>query len=128
MKRDRCGERKRPLTVSALAVHGLMTGASDIEQKYRLNHFDLLVPDGQPVRWALNTLLHAGLKERVYGPNLTLRVCEAAELEALPVFFYGTTPEILKSLSDSLRKRLPNLKIAGDGAVEVSPANLARKN
>jgi exopolysaccharide biosynthesis WecB/TagA/CpsF family protein len=109
----KAAKERRPLAVSALAVHGLMTGALDNEQKYRLNRFDLLVPDGQPVRWALNTLHHAGLKERVYGPDLTLRVCEAAGLEALPVFFYGTTPEILKSLSDSLRKRFPNLKIAG---------------
>jgi exopolysaccharide biosynthesis WecB/TagA/CpsF family protein len=106
-------KRKRPFAVSALAVHGLMTGATDGEQKYRLNRFDLLVPDGQPVRWALNTLHRAGLKDRVYGPNLTLRVCQAAEQEALPVFFYGTTPEILTSLTGSLEKQFPNLKIAG---------------
>src|SRR5882672_1798203 len=96
---------KKPLAVSALAVHGLMTGALDNEQKYRLNRFDLLVPDGQPIRWALNTLHGAELKDRVYGPKLTLRVCEAAEREALSVFFYGTTPEILKSLGDSLRNK-----------------------
>jgi N-acetylglucosaminyldiphosphoundecaprenol N-acetyl-beta-D-mannosaminyltransferase len=45
------------LTVSALAVHGVMTGVLDPVHRYRLNHLDLLVPDGQPVRWALN-LLH----------------------------------------------------------------------
>src|SRR5579862_9908543 len=39
--RDRTG-----IAVSALAVHGLMTGVFDREQKFRLNHFDLLVPDG----------------------------------------------------------------------------------
>src|SRR5580658_8715268 len=66
---------KQPLSVSALAVHGLMTGALSNEQKYRLNHFDLLVPDGQPVRWVLNALHGAKLPDRVYGPNLTLRVC-----------------------------------------------------
>lgn len=105
--------QKKPFAVSALAVHGLMTGAMDNEYKYRLNRFDLLVPDGQPVRWALNTLHHANLKDRVYGPNLTLRVCRAAEQEALPVFFYGTTPEILNSLARALEKRFPNLRIAG---------------
>ena len=60
-----------PLSVSALAVHGLMTGVLDREQRFRLNHLDLVVPDGQPVRWALNVLHHAGLTDRVYGPNLT---------------------------------------------------------
>src|SRR5206468_4659767 len=66
--RDRCS-----LTVSALAVHGLMTGVLDRQQKFRLNQFDLLVPDGQPVRWAVNWLHGASLSQRVYGPNLTLR-------------------------------------------------------
>ena len=47
---------KRDCAISALAVHGLMSGAVNREHKFRLNHFDLLVPDGQPVRWALNLL------------------------------------------------------------------------
>jgi N-acetylglucosaminyldiphosphoundecaprenol N-acetyl-beta-D-mannosaminyltransferase len=106
-------KEKRPLTVSALAVHGLMTGALDSEQKFRLNHFDLLVPDGQPVRWVLNALHSAGLRDRVYGPNLTLRVCTTAEEEGLPVFFYGGTPEILESLRLSLGERFPHLIVAG---------------
>ena len=41
------------MAVSALAVHGVMTGVLNSTQRYRLNQFDLLVPDGQPVRWAL---------------------------------------------------------------------------
>ncbi len=46
----------QPLAVSALAVHGVMTGVLDQTHRYRLNHFDLIVPDGQPVRWALRWL------------------------------------------------------------------------
>ena len=109
----RSAKETKPLAVSALAVHGIMTGALDDEQKYRLNHFDLLVPDGQPVRWALNALYDASLKDRVYGPNLTLRVCQAAEKEGLPVFFYGTTSEVLRALAASLQKKFPDLRIAG---------------
>src|SRR5215469_8879301 len=55
----RAAKGGKPLIVSALAVHGLMTGVFNEEQKYRLNHFDLLLPDGQPVRWALNAIHHA---------------------------------------------------------------------
>src|SRR5260221_12888825 len=94
----RAARGKLPLSVSALAVHGLMTGVFDREQKFRLNHFDLLVPDGQPVRWVLNWLCRAGLPDRVYGPNLTLRVCARAAQDGLPVFFYGSTEEVLSSL------------------------------
>lgn len=109
--------RKRaPFTVSALAVHGLMTGVFDREQQFRLNHFDLLVPDGQPVRWALNWLYNAKLEDRVYGPKLTLKVCSRAEKDGLPVFFYGGTPEVLSSLRKSLLQRFPDLIIAGMAA------------
>src|SRR5215475_9500897 len=90
---------KRPFGVSAIAVHGLMTGVLDQEQRYRLNQFDMLVPDGQPVRWALNWLYDVALRQRVYGPNLSLRVCALAAAQGLPVFFYGSTSEVLQSLT-----------------------------
>ena len=101
------------LAVSALAVHGLMTGVLDKEHKYRLNSLDLVVPDGQPVRWALNWLYAAGLKDRVYGPNLTLRLCEKAAEKKVPVFFYGSRPEVLTLLCSNLQTMFPNLIIAG---------------
>jgi len=40
----------QPLSLSALAVHGVMTGLLDGEHAHRLNHIDLVVPDGQPRR------------------------------------------------------------------------------
>jgi N-acetylglucosaminyldiphosphoundecaprenol N-acetyl-beta-D-mannosaminyltransferase len=104
---------RRTTSVSALAVHGLMIGALDPEQKFRLNHFDLLVPDGQPVRWVLNFLHHAKLPDRVYGPNLTLKVCARAAAEGVPVYFYGSTPEILSTLHRALKEKFPSLIIAG---------------
>jgi N-acetylglucosaminyldiphosphoundecaprenol N-acetyl-beta-D-mannosaminyltransferase len=109
----RAAKEKRSAAVSALAVHGLMTGALDREQRFRLNQFELLVPDGQPVRWVLNALYGAGLSDRVYGPNLTLKVCARAAQERLPVYFYGATPEILESLRPALESRFPRLIVAG---------------
>ena len=107
---------KQPYAVTALAVHGLMTGVLDAEQRYRLNSLNLVVPDGQPVRWALNKLFNAGLYDRVYGPRLTLAVCERAEKDRLPVFFYGGTQEILSGLQRKLLERFPQLLIAGTQA------------
>ena len=104
---------KRPLIVTALAVHGLMTGVLDREQQYRLNRFDLAVPDGQPVRWALNWMYGAGLAQRVYGPDLTLSICERAAREKLSVYFYGSTSQILSALKENLRRKFPDLVVAG---------------
>jgi N-acetylglucosaminyldiphosphoundecaprenol N-acetyl-beta-D-mannosaminyltransferase len=103
----------RPFALTALAVHGVMTGVQDREHGARLNAFDLVTPDGQPVRWALNSLHHAGLADRVYGPTLTLRVLERAAAEGLPVYLYGSTDETLDRLVPRLQERFPALKIAG---------------
>lgn len=104
---------RRPAAVSALAVHGVMTGVLDPVHKFRLNHFDLLVPDGQPVRWVLNWLHRARLDDRVYGPNLTLKVCERAAAEGLSIYLYGSTAEVLAALERSLQERFPGIRIAG---------------
>ncbi len=103
----------RPYAVSALAVHGVMTGVQSDEHRYRLNHFDLIVPDGQPVRWALNILYGAMLPDRVYGPTLTLKLCERAAAERLPVYFYGSKPDVLDALTANLKHLFPSLQIAG---------------
>jgi len=113
--------QKEALDVSALAVHGVLTGVLDSEQKYRLNSFDLLVPDGQPVRWALNWLYGTRLSDRVYGPDLTLKLCREAARQGLPVYFYGSTPEILTALERYLKVEFPDLQICG-----MSPSKFRR--
>ncbi|WP_328464077.1 WecB/TagA/CpsF family glycosyltransferase [Actinoplanes sp. NBC_00393] len=103
----------RPFAVTALAVHGVMTGVQDPAHNARLNSFDLVTPDGQPVRWALNLLHGAGLDDRVYGPTLTLKVVEQAAAEGLPVYLYGSTQPTLDRLVPALMEMFPALKIAG---------------
>jgi exopolysaccharide biosynthesis WecB/TagA/CpsF family protein len=103
----------RPYAVSALAVHGVMTGVLDSVQRHRLNELDLVVPDGQPVRWALNRLYRIKLPDRVYGPNLTLKVCERAASEGLSIYLYGSRREVLESFEINLKKQFPALEIAG---------------
>jgi exopolysaccharide biosynthesis WecB/TagA/CpsF family protein len=103
----------RPFALTALAVHGVMTGVQDRAHEARLNSFDLVTPDGQPVRWALNALHRAGLADRVYGPTLTLHVLAGAAAEGLPVYLYGSTDETLDRLVPRLHENHPDLKIAG---------------
>ena len=103
----------RPFAVSALAVHGVMTGVLDPIHRHRLNALDLVVPDGQPVRWALNRLYGAELADRVYGPTLMLKTCQRAEKDQLPVFLFGGTQALLDRLAERLVARFPALRIAG---------------
>jgi N-acetylglucosaminyldiphosphoundecaprenol N-acetyl-beta-D-mannosaminyltransferase len=114
---------RRHYAVTALAVHGVMTGVQDKSHNARLNSLDLVTPDGQPVRAALNMLYDAGLTDRVYGPELTLRVLRQAAAEGLPVYLYGSTQPTLDKLVPALEGMFPALKIAG---VEASQFRSAR--
>lgn len=106
----------QPFAVSALAVHGLMTGVLDSAHRHRLNKLDLLAPDGQPVRWALNRLYRTSLPDRVYGPQLMLEVCRRAASDRLPVFLFGGSPDLLRDLRASLESQFPELIVAGTRA------------
>ena len=103
----------RRCRTTALAVHGVITGALDRVHRYRLNQFELVTPDGQPVRWALNRLYGSGLRDRVYGPKMTFMVCQKAAVEGISVYFYGSKPEVLEALCRRLQELCPGLKIAG---------------
>lgn len=103
----------QPLCTTALAVHGVMTGALDKTHRYRLNKLHLVVPDGQPVRWALNLLYRTNLPDRVYGPTLMLKTCERAASLHLPIFLFGSDETTLNSLKRNLQEKFPTLKIAG---------------
>jgi N-acetylglucosaminyldiphosphoundecaprenol N-acetyl-beta-D-mannosaminyltransferase len=109
----RAARQQRPLALTALAVHGVMTGVQDKAHAARLNAFDVVTPDGQPVRWALNLLHRAALPDRVYGPTLTLEVLRGCAAEGLPVYLYGSTAETLDRLVLALTAMLPALKVAG---------------
>ena len=99
--------------VTALAVHGLIEGYNNPELKKQINSIDMVVPDGQPVRWAMNWFHNSGLKDRVYGPTLTLNILYQAELRKIPVYFYGSKQSTLDLLRSSLLKQFPALQIVG---------------
>jgi N-acetylglucosaminyldiphosphoundecaprenol N-acetyl-beta-D-mannosaminyltransferase len=118
---------RHPLTVSAIAVHGLMTGALDPVQRYRLNRFDILTPDGQPVRWALRLLHGEALADRVYGPRLTLETCARAAELGLSIYLYGSRQEVLDALCTRLSAKYPKLRIAGAEPSRFRPLTAAEE-
>jgi len=103
----------RSFGVSALAVHGVMTGVDDEEHRTRLNRLAMVTPDGQPVRWSLNWLYGTALPDRVYGPELTRRLLAAVAEEGLPVYFYGSTEDTVARMAAAVAETHPSIKIAG---------------
>ncbi|HAG80328.1 MAG TPA: glycosyltransferase [Cyanobacteria bacterium UBA11162] len=116
-------------TVAEVNVHSLMSGyLSPKGHGYYLNHFSLVLPDGQPIRWALNLFRKSGEKrliDRVRGPELMLRLCQKAADEGISIFLYGSTPLVLEKLQNNLTNKFPNLTIAGAISPPFRPLTLA---
>ena len=92
-------------------VHVVMEGWDSAAFRHIINAGDLITADGVPLVWALK-LLGVKSAERVYGPDLTWKVCEAAENDGVPIALYGGTPESLRVFVQVLEKRFPDLVVA----------------
>ena len=108
----RAARNRESFGVSALAVHGLIEAVNDQEFRRQVNSLDLVTPDGQPVRWAMNILHDAGLEDRVYGPDLTWHVIEACADQSVSLYLFGSTEETCNLFAAEMTRRFPNLVIA----------------
>lgn len=109
----RAARRRVSGVVSCQAVHAVMTTRDDPALRARVATFEIVTPDGQPVRWALNLLHDAQLRDRVYGPELMLRLCQAAADTGTSIYLYGGSPEVATRLRARLTSQLPGLRVAG---------------
>jgi N-acetylglucosaminyldiphosphoundecaprenol N-acetyl-beta-D-mannosaminyltransferase len=99
--------------VSALAVHGLIESVKHKSFRDCLEKIDLIVPDGQPVRWALNSFYNVQLRDRVAGPILSRHVLAKANDNHLRVYLYGSVPATLEKMQAFIKEYYPNVVICG---------------
>src|SRR5579862_620296 len=100
-------------TLSAAAVHLVMRAREDGEVRRAVLDTTLVVPDGQPLVWALHALGHPEAT-RVYGPELMERHCARAASTGTSAYLYGGRSEAaLVALAVNLRTRFPGLRIVG---------------
>lgn len=100
--------------VCVAATHTVMQSQEDPELRHAVLGADLVVPDGQPLVWAMNAL-GAGLRSRVYGPTLMARYCERSARTGTRAYLYGGRLDegALGQLELNLRRRYPGLQIVG---------------
>jgi exopolysaccharide biosynthesis WecB/TagA/CpsF family protein len=113
--------RREPALGTFLAVHAVVTAALDPSYRYRINAFDVVGPDGQPVRWAMNLLHKAGLVERVCGPSMMLHMCARCAEEGVGIYLYGSTQKTLDQLAANLEDRFPAIRIVGTESPPFRP-------
>lgn len=118
--------------VCACNVHMVMEAHDNPAFREVVNGADLVTPDGVPIMWALR-LQGARNATRVYGPDLMLALCAAAQRAGVPVGLYGGEPAVLARLRTSLAARYPELEVAYAhsppfGPVKVRPQDAAAIN
>ena len=109
--------------ICAADMHMVMESHYSREFRNIVNGADLVTPDGMPLVWGLR-LLGAMEATRVYGPDLTAALLEAAVREDIPVGFYGGTPEVVDRLLNVLSQRLPRLRLAFRMSPPFRPATV----
>jgi len=114
-----------PGTLSAAAVHLVMRAREDPDVRRAVLDLTVVVPDGQPLVWALHALGHPQAT-RVYGPELMARHCARAARTSIPVYLYGGRNEAaLVALAANLRTRYPGLVLAGAHSPPFRPLSSA---
>lgn len=78
-----------------------------------LNRGDLNLPDGMPLVWAARRAGFHELRRRIYGPDLMIGVVRAGRSGGVRHYLYGSTPEVVGSLTVRLGEIAPGVDIVG---------------
>lgn len=82
----------------------------------------LVAPDGMPLVW-LGRLQGRRHMDRVYGPDLMLRVCEQSVARGFTHFLYGGNSGVADDLKAELERRFPGIRIVGTHCPPFRPLN-----
>jgi N-acetylglucosaminyldiphosphoundecaprenol N-acetyl-beta-D-mannosaminyltransferase len=111
---DDAVRRRAPGYMTAAAVHLVMLAQEDSAVRQAVLGASLVVPDGQPLVWALRLYGQREIRSRIYGPDLMLACCERAAARGTRMYLYGGRSEAaLVALALELRTRFPGLAIVG---------------
>ncbi|GAA2417992.1 exopolysaccharide biosynthesis glycosyltransferase VpsK [Actinomadura vinacea] len=105
-------EERAPLTIGVLNAAKIVRVRKNDGLRRAVLDCDLVLADGQSVVWA-SRLLREPLPERVAGIDLMLALLPEAERRGDRVFFFGARPEVLERTLAEVRRRFPDLVIAG---------------
>ena len=103
--------KPRPAAVCPANTHIVGEGRHNPEFGKKLARFELILPDGMPIVWALN-LRGAHLKDRVYGPYFMRHVLRNTP-RPWRHFFFGDSEECLVDLRRTLLELQPDIEIVG---------------
>lgn len=101
-------------------VHGVMLAQSDPNLMAIHHQAGMVTPDGMPLVWISRLRGHASV-QRVCGPDLVDRVCQASEAAGVRHYFYGGKPGVAERMASALLDRYPKLLVAGTATPPFRP-------
>lgn len=108
--------------VCITGVHGVIESQSDPRLMTIHERAGMATPDGMPLVWMARKLGH-GRTERVYGPDLMLRLTELSALRGYRQYYFGGAPGLAERLRDRLTTRFPGLAVAGTFSPPFRPSS-----
>lgn len=103
-------QRGQSRAVLFVNVHVIMEARDNPKLLEQINGADMANPDGVPVVWTLRAF-GARNATRVYGPDATIALLEAAQKTGVPIGFYGGTESTLARLVAEVEARYPGINI-----------------
>jgi N-acetylglucosaminyldiphosphoundecaprenol N-acetyl-beta-D-mannosaminyltransferase len=99
----------KKIIIAPVASHPVTLAYLKKDYQKVLDSVDYVLPDSQWIRWSLDWLYKIKLPDRIYGPNLFLKLCQNAEKSNIKVALIGNN---LEKLKQKLKNLFPNLKIS----------------
>jgi N-acetylglucosaminyldiphosphoundecaprenol N-acetyl-beta-D-mannosaminyltransferase len=103
-------------------VHGVMESLRNPEIRRAHNQADACVPDGMPMTWVGRIRGHRTMN-RVYGPDLMLRLLELSAEKGFTNYLYGGAEGVADELAQKMTRRFPGLEIVGTYCPPFRPLN-----
>jgi N-acetylglucosaminyldiphosphoundecaprenol N-acetyl-beta-D-mannosaminyltransferase len=104
-------EQRRPLAVHLVNAYTLSLAVRDDGFRALLDRGDLNLPDGTPLVWLGRRKGLHDFTSRVYGPDLTVAVCDRGRERGVKHYLYGGSPDVVERFGGELRRRFPGIEI-----------------
>jgi N-acetylglucosaminyldiphosphoundecaprenol N-acetyl-beta-D-mannosaminyltransferase len=118
---EACAERRKGY-VCLTGVHGVSEAQKDPLFRRILNGAFLNTCDGMPLVWEGRRKVGKWV-ERVYGPDLMLRIMEATRDGKYVHYLYGGAPGVAEALQASMEQRFPGVRVVGTYCPPFRPLN-----
>lgn len=101
-------------------VHMLTAARTDTRMSEVMERARIVTADGMPLVWVLK-LGGFSSAERAAGPDLMIRLCQLAQEESIPVFFFGGRGDTINRLKAKIEEDFPRLRPVGFEAPPMLP-------